>query len=244
MALVLRLVEIWRAFESLVWSVQCCGCGRWDFSLCSDCASTAKGPTRREVLDDETGVPTWPLLSLGPYEGVLRGVVLAAKHDRARDLSGYLYEAGLTLGRRMASDVALGGVTEIWVVPTPASRARQRARTEVVPIIAGGVQDAINRALERRRRTVAGRARLMWAVELSPAWSLGRFTQGSLRGRGARGRGLAKAGSMRLVVDIPPHVRVVVVDDVCASGATLREVIRQIGYQVVAVAVIAVSGNS
>ncbi|MFZ1382833.1 MAG: phosphoribosyltransferase family protein [Scrofimicrobium sp.] len=263
-----------RTLRALIWSVQCAGCNRWDELLCAHCARLGTKIPTDLVLDDAEGIPSWPMLANGKYEGALRNILLAAKHDPVMDLSEFLFQAGYTLGTNLGKRVHIERGEKIWVVPVPSSRKRQRDHAEIVPFIAEGVQIGLRNALALRTDTAglrtdaptgavpqvsvvyAVRPRSLFALasteKTTTASLLERFVpapitairSSSQRGRGVRARGLARAGTMELALKLPKNVRVVVVDDVCASGATLREVLRHVGDQTLAIAVVAASGPS
>lgn len=235
------LADIWRVIESLVWPVQCAGCGTWDLVLCQHCEALARTEPLDLVLDDREGVPAWPMLALGAYEMQLRGVVLAAKHEQSRNLDAFLRRAGRTLGwtaqrrnewfPRYGSDASF---SRVWVVPAPSSRSRQRARAEIVPMVAQGVAAGL------RSGGVSG-VEVVAVVALRPVRVRDWFGPRNQAGLGKRGRGAARAGSMTLTRAIPRGTLVLVVDDVCASGATLREVMRVVGPAAVGAVVLAAS---
>ena len=221
----------WEQVESLVWQVQCSGCKKWDTELCGACAKLAEGPAEGLILEDELGVPGWPLLTLGDYQGALRGIVLAAKHDRVRDLTPFLEQAGHTLGKALSKEPGLRTARGIWVVPAPSSRARVKAKAEIVPLVARAVAEQMEADLGIQVQVVP-------AVELMVARAL---LSGSQAGLSSRARGRSRTGSMRRVLTSKAPVPMVVVDDVVASGATVREMLRLLDPAVIAVAALAVS---
>ncbi len=222
-------VRFWDEVTSLVWPVQCSGCGVWDHVLCDSCAALAKGDTYDGILDDVAGVPTWPLVALGTYEDALRRVILSAKHDPVRDLDGFLSQAGKTLGAALPTQVWWEAGKLIWVVPAPSSLARERARTQIVPTVAQALASSL-------RSQTGTPVTVVPALRFKRKWF--RVTQAGLA-KAARERG--RVGSMTLVHKPPPFVRVVIVDDVVASGSTLREMLRLLGPNAIAVAVLAVA---
>ncbi len=244
----LRMLQlVWRAVEELVWPVQCAGCNRWDELLCDDCSRLVFTKPRTLILDDAAGLPSWDLLALGSYEGALREVIVRAKHDRGRDLEGFLFHAGLTLGASVhehlhqvlqPKDAAVAGssahttlnLREAWVIPAPSSHKRRREHAEVVPHIAQGVVQGLSTAAERRGHPVG--------VRYAPVVVLN-SRRGGQSGLSARGRAARRSGSMKLKRSIPPGVIAVVVDDVVATGATLREVLRLVGPAALVATVIA-----
>lgn len=235
--------SLWGDLKGLLFPVQCAGCGQWDTDLCRACAGLAHRDVSSRVLDDATGIPSLELLCLGPYDGALRGIIVSAKHDPARDLTDFLFRCGTHLGfaaaRRLAQLFAHepsfaprpGGVGEsgftretrgvgesvfaresgfardLWLVPAPPSHARRRKRREIVPSITAGMARALQGC--------------GWDPQVVEAVSLrvGRRGQGG-RGVGGRWRGRRNAFVVR--ERPPPTVPVILVDDVVASGATIR----------------------
>lgn len=238
--------------KDVLFPVQCAGCGRWDAELCARCAELASQDVQSTWLDDSVGAPSVELLSLGPYEGELRSVILTAKHDASVDLTAFLRCSGATLGVAVAQRIkdALGPSvlgsrqTEhrsgrgrpqgpsgrpfpcIWVVPAPSSHARRRQRAEIVPDIAAGLVGALNRRGARAVRVEA------------VALRRGFRGQG---GRSARDRWQGRSGAM-VPRRLPSrHTPVVIVDDVVATGATMRALVECFPNQVIIVAALSVA---
>ena len=230
--MVTGILRSWRRIESLVWPSQCAGCGAWDTVLCEECEALSRAEPTLWALENDLEMPCWPLLALGNYEGRLRHLVLAAKHDRLRDLSGFLFQAGRTLGAAVAAEGAFAlGRTEspLAVAWPPSSPKRQRSREEVVPVVARGVAAGL---ASGGMRSVA----LPLRRQDGRAWHL----TGSLAGAGLRARSFARSGTLAAPL-LPPGMAVLVVDDVCASGATLREALRAVGPAGLGAAALAVS---
>lgn len=167
------------------------------------------------------GVPVW---SLGPYSGVRRKAVIAAKERGRRDLAvplGLAWSVAVTRLRRWG-ELPSG---PLLAVPAPsrlrAARARggdpvERAvraaathdrRLFVHPILvtAPGVRDSVGLTAASRQRNIAGRIRL----------------------RGP---------------ELPRTLPVLLVDDVVTTGATVAEsvrVLRRAGFRTAAVLVTA-----
>ena len=225
-----RQADLLQGAKNLLFPVQCAGCGKWDSELCGDCRRTATRPIVSKIIEDAAGYPSTELLCLGDYAGVLRSIILTAKHDRYRDYSEFLFEAGTHLGRavgqRLAAVAKQPMLAPLWIVPAPSSHARRRRRAEVVPTIAEGVAEGVQRELVAR-------------VVVVPAVALHRGVGGQ-SGRSAGSRSSARLGGMDLVIAPPRQSVAVVVDDVVTTGTTMRGVLDVLGgHGVLAVALAA-----
>lgn len=218
------------ALLGLALPVQCVGCGAWDVVLCHTCAAHARGPVAWEVLEGPARDGDLGLWTLGEYEGALRGVVLAAKHRPAVDLSDFLTRAGRTLGEGIVSVGVLAGARETWVVPAPSGWRRRHRGQMVVPDIAHGAARALAVGTGARVRVV-------------PAVGLRAFV-GSQSGRSGEQRRSGRLGAMVAACEVPSDVGVVLVDDVVTTGATLRELARVCGPGTVAAAALCRAGRA
>lgn len=102
-----------REAASVLWPVECAGCGAADVAVCEACAATLLGPLVRESLD---GVP---LLAAAAYEGVVRSLVGACK-ERGGGREARALGAGLARAVAAAPAAAL--------VRVPSSRSGMRRR--------------------------------------------------------------------------------------------------------------------
>ena len=233
-----------RALEDLVWPRQCAGCGRWDVDLCDECVREVLTGSVDELLEDAQGIPSWPLVALGEYEGRLRDILLTAKHDSGRDMSQSLLLVGRRLGELCfptVTSLPRGALLRVWIVPAPSSHERRRRRAEIVPAVAQVAASSLSEALANggvggRRPTPPSPLpiRVVAAVELSRQ-------AGGMAGKSARKRGVGRAGSMRLVRPPPKGTAVIILDDVSTTGATLREMVRLLDPAVILCAVVAVA---
>ena len=174
----------------------CPGCGRWlrlVDGACVDC-------WRR--IDAATGPGPGPwLVAVGPYRGELGRLLRAAKYRPCRALLD-------ALGRRLGARVRCGWPDAAgWTVtPVPADDRRRRRRGEdhaarraAARAAAVGSDRPPGRLLERRADTAPQSVLPRARREANVADAIAPRTAGVAEGR-----------------------RVLLVDDVCTSGATLR----------------------
>jgi len=216
------LADAW----ALVAPVDCAGCGAPDRALCRECAPALRSRLRCAVLDgDDSALPLvaalsaecvgaqLPLVAALSYDGVVRRVVLALKHEGRTELA------------RVLAVPLLDAVTAAWrgsgaqlLVPVPGSRTgaarrgfapaaliARRAGLVVTPALRVAVSGPEQKALRLEQRLAADATR--WRA--SPRVS---------------GR------------------RVLLIDDVVTSGATLRaaaRALREAGAEVAGCAAIA-----
>lgn len=198
---------------SLFFPVECAGCGALDLVLCPECLLDLESRVRSRRLS--SGVTVHAGLV---YEGAAARVIRAVKEQGRTELVRVLAPA-LEAAVAVAALAAMpdsGGVPAV-VVPVPTSRAAMRRRGyRVVDLIA------------RRAGLRTERLLLPAGVALDQR-SLGRDERrrnaaGTMRARDAAGR------------------RILVVDDVVTTGATLDEAVRALragGADVVGAAAVA-----
>jgi ComF family protein len=161
----------------------------------------------------DVGLPVWAGLR---YEGVTRAVMLAFKEQGRVDAARAL-APGLAAAVRAAL-AAAGPGSPVWLVPVPGTRAADRRRGY------------------RPVRVLMARAQLVPARAFAAArpHSVQKGLSVELRDRNLRGT---------LLVRSPVRGRrILIIDDVVTSGATLREaarVLREAGADVVGAAVVA-----
>ncbi|MDU0967603.1 MAG: competence protein ComF [Actinomycetaceae bacterium] len=184
----------------------CAGCGREDTLWCPDCAALFAVPPTPRCPPELVAAAGCDLLSFQVYAGCARQFVLAAKHDRRRDVQPVLTQCGVIAGRALAER----GYRPRWVVPAPSSLKRRWRRHLVAHLIADGVAKGLAESGVRPIACVDA-LRLAWNAR----------TQA---GRSGAQRAAARSGAMRALVDLPGEV--VLVDDVVTTGATVAEAVR------------------
>ncbi|MEU8464833.1 phosphoribosyltransferase family protein [Streptomyces sp. NPDC029003] len=229
----------WQELAGLVLPSDCAGCGAARRVLCDGCRGALSGGRAGRVRPAarRAGPVGLPVVVAGAaYEGAVRAVVLAHKERGALPLAGPLGAALAAAVLRADGEGEGGGAGELALVPVPSARPTLRARghdparrvalAAAARLRAGGVPARVAPVL-RLRRPVADQA-----------------------GLGARERLENLAGALRVCAGGTRAVegaRIVVVDDVITTGATLAEAARALraaGLRVRAAAVVAASADS
>lgn len=204
----------WQELAGLVLPVDCAGCGAARVLVCDGCrgalSGAAAGPVRPSPRPE--GLPV--VRAAAVYEGAVRAVLLAHKERGALPLAG-------VLGGALAAAVLAGGTGpgpgEVALVPVPSARRQVRAR---------GHDPA-------RRIALAAAGRLRRAgvpARVAPVLVLRRAVADQA-GLGARQRRENLAGALAVRRDgvrLTRGARIVLVDDVVTTGATLAEAARAV----------------
>ncbi|WMX46739.1 ComF family protein [Streptomyces roseicoloratus] len=214
----------WREVAGLVLPVSCGGCGRPRTALCPSCedelTGAGAGPRRVRPSPEPPGLPE--VYAAAPYEGGVRALLLAHKERGALPLAKPLGVAlaGAVTAAAGGLDAIRGGA--LLLVPVPSSRCSVRARghdpTRRIALAAAGRLRRTGRTARvlpvlRQRRSVADQSGLGARERLANLAGALEMTAG---GRRLLGEAVRAGG------------RVVLVDDLMTTGASLAEAARAV----------------
>ena len=193
----------------------CAGCGVPGAVLCAGCCALLTRPRLAQPRRHLPGFP--PTVAAAGYAGPVRPAVLAFKEHGRSELAGPL---GAALALAVAAVLTgLPGAPDgpVLLVPVPSSAAavRRRGRDHLAELADAAAEELRAAGLPARTVRALGRAPGRGVRDSAGLGALER--QANLAGR-FRARSLA-AG-------LPPSGRLVLVDDVVTSGATLTEAAR------------------
>ncbi|MFF3522702.1 ComF family protein [Streptomyces albidoflavus] len=207
----------WQAFSDLMLPLDCAGCGEYGMRLCRRCLAELGGGVARPVRPHPAPAGLPAVRAAVPYQGAPRALLLEHKER------GALWLARV-LGAVLASVVHASSVCRhlpraecVLLVPVPSAPRAVRSRGH----------DPVRRmasyaAAELRRAGVPARA----------APLLGQRRRVSDQsGLDAEGRAANVAGALRVVPGggaVLARGRVVLVDDLMTTGATLAEAARAV----------------
>jgi predicted amidophosphoribosyltransferase len=219
----------WAALSELLVPVRCPGCDGGPGAPCPACARDLIGLRPQALHDARDAVP---VVAAAEYAGVVRRLLIAHK-ERGRFGLAPPLGAALADAVAVALDLAAPAPGGGWVfVPVPSRRSAVRARgDDTVASLALAAARWSTRAGVPARMVplLAHRRAVRDQVGLAPA---------------ARERNVSGAFEVqrRARDRLPIGARVVVVDDVTTTGATLHEAVRALraaGVRVVACATVA-----
>jgi predicted amidophosphoribosyltransferase len=189
-------------------------------AACADGLAGPPGPTRPTPAPE--GLP--PCLSLGPYEGARRELILAYKERGRRGLAAPLGDALAAVVLAGVADMGAGTARPLALVPVPATGAAVRARHG----------DHMLRLARRAARTIAASGR---AATVAPVLRARRKEDSAHLDRHARARVAGESfAARRDAPRIRPAAVVVVLDDVVTTGSTLAAVTGRLAERGVVVA--------
>ncbi|WP_372349682.1 ComF family protein [Streptomyces sp. KL116D] len=208
----------WQDLSDLVLPAQCAGCGRSRTTLCARCAAAVRGagPSRVRPRPEPVGLPV--VHAAAPYGDAVRAVLLAHKERGALGLAGPLGEALAGAVRTGLAAAGWGGGEAVALVPMPSAARAVRARGhDPTRRIAWSAAASLRRAgvparvlaVLRQRRAVADQAGLDARQRLANV-------AGALEVVGGGSGLLTEVG------------RIVLVDDLMTTGASLAEAARAI----------------
>ncbi|GAA4570670.1 ComF family protein [Planotetraspora kaengkrachanensis] len=204
------------ALLDLILPARCAGCGAAGSMACRSCAAElVRAPAARPPSPAPPGLPEcW---SATGYDGAARRMVLAYK-ERGRTALAPVLGASLAAVAVAALEAVGGRRVPLVLVPVPSARAASRRRGhDPVRALASAAAvrlhelglHATSAPVLRQGRRVADQAGL---------------------GSAERARNLSGAyGVVDGGPDLVGHARVVLVDDVVTTGATLAEAARALG---------------
>ncbi|EIV93933.1 ComF family protein [Frankia sp. QA3] len=248
------LVRNLAILADLIVPLSCAGCGGRGASVCPACVAELRGPAFLAAAGPmatprRRGLP--PCLAAARYGGRVRSILLAYKErgrvDAARPLGAALARA-VARALPAAAPAALGGPSGVRSAPAPApafvlvpvpstAAARRRRGFDHLALLCSAAAAVLRRHGHRVRV----------APVLRPVRRLA-----DQAGLGAAARAVNLAGAFEVVnparaarrATLPAGARVVVVDDVLTTGATMGEAVRALraaSVRTTAVAVVAVT---
>lgn len=194
----------------LVLPLECGGCGAPSTRWCDACASELAVGTGQPRLVTPRVDPGVPVFALGRYAGARRQAIVALKERGRVDLVGRLASA---LAAGLDRLLAWGMVdTPLTVVPAPTRRsaARRRGGDPVTRIAAAAV-------------AAHPRITVVQALRMRPLARDSAGLSSAARQRNIAGR--VVLARRRL----PADTEILIVDDVCTTGATADESVRALG---------------
>lgn len=215
----------WRELAGLVLPVGCAGCGAGREPLCGGCRAALSGAGAGCVRPAAAPAGLPAVYAAAAYGGAVRGVVLAHKERGALPLAGAL---GTALAAAVRTATA-GCAGELVLVPVPSARHRVRARGHDP-----GRRIALAASARLRRAGVPARVAPVLRLRRAVADQAGlgaRERRVNLAGALEVSRGgveLLATGAAAAPAGRPGGPRIVLVDDVVTTGASLAEAARAV----------------
>lgn len=203
----------WQELAGLVLPADCGGCGAARVLLCAGCAQALGGAAAGPVSPSPRPAGLPAVYAAAAYEGAVREVVLAHKERGALPLAGPL---GGALAAAVAGAAGVAAGEELVLVPVPSARRQVRARghdpARRIALAAAG-----------RLRRAGVRARVACVLrQVRPVADQAGLGARERRENLAGALGPCRGGEVRF----PAAARIVLVDDVITTGATLAEAAR------------------
>ncbi|MFJ3911681.1 ComF family protein [Streptomyces vinaceus] len=209
----------WQELAGLVLPADCGGCGAARALLCAGCAQALGGAAAGRVSPSPRPAGLPAVYAAAAYEGAVREVVLAHKERGALPLAGPLGGALAAAVAGAAAGAGAAGVAageELVLVPVPSARRQVRARghdpARRIALAAAG-----------RLRRAGVRARVACVLrQVRPVADQAGLGARERRENLAGALGPCRGGEVRF----PAAARILLVDDVITTGATLAEAAR------------------
>lgn len=187
-----------------------CGCGWW--GICPRCraALTARRPGATSPDPCPVGFPR--TVVAGPYDRMVRGLVVAHKEEQAWSLTGCLSEQLAASVALLLAEAGVPATRPVLLIPVPSTRSavRDRGRDATASLARG----AARRLRSDRVVSVSRMLRQRGPLQ-------------DQAGLGAAARQANLSGGFRMVGRPGPDpAALVVVDDVVTTGASLTEAAR------------------
>lgn len=200
----------------------CCrGCGRPAWAICLGCRTALSNTSPWTVTPDPCPVGFPTTAAAGPYDPIVRSLILAHKEDQAWTLTPIL-------GQRLAVAIAhlLGSQGESER-RRPQGDAQRRRPLVLVPVPSAGsaVRERGLDTAAALARSAARRLRSSGPVQVTRALRQRRAVRDQA-GLGAHDRRANLYGGLRVVRQLERNAMVVVVDDVVTTGSSLTEAAR------------------
>ncbi|HET8868666.1 MAG TPA: phosphoribosyltransferase family protein [Agrococcus sp.] len=223
----MSLTTALREAASVLWPVECAGCGALDIAVCPTCAALLLAAPVRESLDG------LPLVAAAAYEGPVRGLVGALKEHGAR-------AEARALGAGLAAALAALPHAALPPPPPPATLASAALPPAALVRVPSSREGMRRRGFDPVALVVRGAGLRAHALRRAAAGQGGAQKERTVaeRERAARGTLELPARAVRALAGRP----VVIVDDVVTSGSSVREAVRAVraaGCEPVGIAAVA-----
>lgn len=212
--------EAIRDLGTVLLPTECVGCGAWDEVVCDTCLQQLLAEPREidleiPVVSDGTCGEA-PGFAVADYSGAMRRFVLAGKHDSRLDLQAYFAAAGVNAVMVAARAGSMRGrFGEVFVVPAPSTTPG--SPSPVAAAFAKGVMSGLVKT------GIARQCAILEILKMRP----GAKKQAGL---GYSQRVSNRHYQMTVISDVVfqnlSGAQLVLIDDVTATGSTLREMAR------------------